>query len=420
MGYNPSRNVRGFLYICCMSYSRKCPNCKSKINYGSKLTYKRAKLKKTLCGACTNYYKNPFPFTKSEFCDLYYNQNLTVSNILIKFNYETHTIQSNGTTTISYRIFKRFKLPKRNEIVKLRKKRFVTKYYNTCPITGENSDYLVDGDYNKAYRNLVDRFKNGNFMRLGSSMKANSPNLTVNQLRLRYLLEKHTTKTICCQCVNIKEKNEMAITKDRPRTCIECVLPKERKDAKEYARKKRKSLGNEKYNEIQREYRKNLSPEKKYELYKKTQQWKSNKPNWGNKPMSQEEVICRRLLHLTIRALDTNKTTSTYVELGYTPQEFLNVVGDKQINCDLDHKIPISWFKKHTPFSIVNSLDNLQWVDSKYNRAKQNFWFDNISSDFFNVIKQHIKENKLSRFVVDSEIVYDVSYGEYKPDYVVE
>ena len=397
-------------------FSRKCPKCKSKITYNSQLTYLRAVNKNTQCGGCAKYNKNPFPFTKKEFCELYYNQNKTMEYILNLYNYNTKSYFPGQQS----RILKRFNLPQRKEVIKLRKKRFVSKYYNTCPITAETSDYLIGNDYNNAYRNLVDRFENGYFMRHGSSVKANTPNLSIQQLRLRFLLEKHTDKTICCQCVEIKNKNEMAIKNGRPRTCLECILPKEREKAKEYAKKKREELGKEEYNKLQREYRKNMSPEKKYEQYQKVLKWKSNQPNWGNKPMTSEEIICRRLLHLVIRMLGTDKECSTYDELGYGPNEFYNEFGLRPDGCDLDHKIPISWFKSGTPFSIVNSFENLQWIDSNYNRAKQNFWFDNITFDFYINVLPHIKENRLSRFIIDDDIVCDNSYGEYKPEYIIE
>lgn len=403
-----------------MNYHRRCPQCGKSITYNSKLTYDRGNKNKSLCGACANYNKNPFPFTKGDFCELYYNQNLTVSEILIKFDYQTHTIMSNGTSYISNRIFKHFKLPKRKYVINLRKKRFVTKHYNTCPITGQSTDYLENNDYAKAYRNLVDRFNNGNIMRLGSSYVANTPNLTIKQLRLRTLLEKHTNKTICCQCVKIKTKSEMSITRGLPRTCKDCVLPEERAKAKEYAKNKRDSLGKEEYNRQQREYRKTMSPEKKYEQYLRVNQWKSKQPNWGNKPMSEQERYCRRLLYLTVRMLGTEKTTSTYNELRYTPQELHNKIGPKIEGHDLDHKIPISWFIKQTPINIVNSLCNLQWVSSKYNRAKQNFWFDNITIEYFNIIKPFIKSTRINRFAFENNYVYDISFGEYIPELILE
>lgn len=403
-----------------MEYVRKCPQCKDKIWYNSKLTYVRAVNKNTICRGCSNYNTNPFPFTKSEFCEDYYNEGLTMSAILQKYNYMTNKIGKNGESGIFKKIIKRFNLPLRRDVILLRKKRFVTKNFNKCPITGETSDYLVDGNFNRAYRNLVDRFSNGCVMKKGSSLVANTPNLTIRQLRLRTLLEKYTDTTICCQCVNIKPKSNMCVTFGLLRTCKECVLPKQREKAKEYAKNKRNSLGNEEYNKKQREWRKNISPEKKYEYYIKQKEWRSNQPNWGNKPMSKEEIHWRRLLHLTVRLLGTEKTTSTYYELGYGPEELFNIVGPKKDGNDLDHKIPISWFKKRTPAKIVNSLENLQWVKSTYNRSKQDFWFDDITVDFFNLVKPYIKKIRIHRFICENDFVYDISFGKYMPELILE
>lgn len=119
-------------------------------------------------------------------------------------------------------------------------------------------------------------------------------------------------------------------------------------------------------------------------------------------------TIIRNQIRHIIESLSSKKTKGTWEELGYNKDEFkvhielqfisgmswenIGLIIDKW---SIDHKIPISWFKRETPISIVNSLENLQprwFID---NRKKWNLFSDPISSEFYSICLNYIKEDKL-------------------------
>jgi hypothetical protein len=62
------------------------------------------------------------------------------------------------------------------------------------------------------------------------------------------------------------------------------------------------------------------------------------------------------------------------------------------IDYHIDHLIPKFWFKITTPKNIINHLDNLQVIDAKYNLCKQNFWADEVCSEYFKIALPYIKK----------------------------
>ena len=78
--------------------------------------------------------------------------------------------------------------------------------------------------------------------------------------------------------------------------------------------------------------------------------------------------------------------------LGYNVDDFIKKVGSPKKNEDIDHKIPISWFKKETPISIIWNLENLQIIDSSINRSKSNHHYHPITENYKETIKE-MKDN---------------------------
>lgn len=71
-------------------------------------------------------------------------------------------------------------------------------------------------------------------------------------------------------------------------------------------------------------------------------------------------------------------------------------LGNKENNWNIDHKIPISWFKKETPFWIVNHLLNLQPIWRKNNIEKGNIYCHEVINSYFGICKNYIKEEKIN------------------------
>jgi hypothetical protein len=80
---------------------------------------------------------------------------------------------------------------------------------------------------------------------------------------------------------------------------------------------------------------------------------------------------------------------------------FTKKFGDIPKDYHIDHKIPVSWFLKHTPVNIINSLDNLQLLHKDENLKKSNRYCHNISIKFFEQIKSYISEFYIDQVICE-------------------
>ena len=87
------------------------------------------------------------------------------------------------------------------------------------------------------------------------------------------------------------------------------------------------------------------------------------------------------------------KNQSTAELLGYTIKDFMQVHGQGEENQQIDHRIPITWFKESTPISIVWHLENLQWLDSTKNKVKGNRYSDPVSDNYIEIVIPYIRED---------------------------
>lgn len=141
--------------------------------------------------------------------------------------------------------------------------------------------------------------------------------------------------------------------------------------------------------------------EKQRERYKK---W--HKENRNKNPHLH---LIRNQLKNIKELLGTEKTQPSLLELGYTPDDFkkhIELLFKENMNWgniglgkdkwNIDHKIPITWFKQNTPFYLVNNLMNLEpiwWVE---NNEKSNKYSTPIYLEYFNLIKEHILEERIN------------------------
>ncbi len=103
----------------------------------------------------------------------------------------------------------------------------------------------------------------------------------------------------------------------------------------------------------------------------------------------------RYLLKNTLKTFGNKKEDKTVQLLGYSPIElklFLESLDVNWIEFEIDHKIPITWFKPETPPNIVNDFRNLQLLKKGENSSKRNFYMDEVSEDFWYEVKKFIKE----------------------------
>jgi hypothetical protein len=90
------------------------------------------------------------------------------------------------------------------------------------------------------------------------------------------------------------------------------------------------------------------------------------------------------------------KSNRTMELLGYTAQDFVQMIGLGSDSEQIDHKIPVTWFKKDTPLNIIWDLANLQWIDIKENQSKGNRFAHPVSKEYLQLAILHIKDEYLT------------------------
>jgi hypothetical protein len=102
-----------------------------------------------------------------------------------------------------------------------------------------------------------------------------------------------------------------------------------------------------------------------------------------------------------LKRLNQSKVSSVYIMLGYDKEEFKNKFPIIPIGYDIDHCIPLSWFKEDAPISISCSLSNLQLLEHSLNVKKNNLYYDKPSDNEYviNSLK-YIKEKYLHMFKI--------------------
>ena len=102
-----------------------------------------------------------------------------------------------------------------------------------------------------------------------------------------------------------------------------------------------------------------------------------------------------------LKRLNQSKVSSVYIMLGYNKEEFKNKFPIIPTGYDIDHCIPLSWFKEDTPISISCSLNNLQLLEHSLNVKKNNLYYDKPSDNVYVINSmKYIKEKYLHMFEI--------------------
>ena len=91
-----------------------------------------------------------------------------------------------------------------------------------------------------------------------------------------------------------------------------------------------------------------------------------------------------------------DKSQRTMQLIGYTAEELVIRLGERQPGFDLDHKIPVTWFKENTPLNLIWDLNNLQWIDTKKNQSKGNRFPHPVPKEYLQLAILHIKDEYLT------------------------
>jgi hypothetical protein len=217
------------------------------------------------------------------------------------------------------------------------------------------------------------------------------------------------------------EKNIDLFSKNQ-KQCKECVKQYYQKDKEKIKLKTKNRYENNKslILDNQRQYyqenkENRINYQKQYSLENKDKIQQNNKiyyqenkdkikyraKEWiKNKYKNNEEFRIQTKLNLQIIKYlrQSQNITKLPSILGYNVNDFIKKVGSPKNNEDIDHKVPISWFEKETPISIIWSLENLQILESTINKSKSNHYTHSISDEYKQSILKYIKtkyKNKL-------------------------
>ncbi len=125
-----------------------------------------------------------------------------------------------------------------------------------------------------------------------------------------------------------------------------------------------------------------------------------------NKPVidkahSENLLRLRRSIHSIFKKWQLNKIKKSYDYLFFTKEEFLNkfpIIDKKE---DIDHKVPLSWFKKETPIGLIFDLENLQLLDRKENQTKCNYYASPISDLYYRRILSYVSEEYIEKLKIN-------------------
>jgi hypothetical protein len=119
-------------------------------------------------------------------------------------------------------------------------------------------------------------------------------------------------------------------------------------------------------------------------------------------PEGKVRARIRGILNYHLKLTNQDKTTSTSVLLGYGGKELKEHLDKQGMDWDkhqIDHKVPITWFKKDTPLDIVHDLRNLQPLTELENKRKKNYYAHPIDKGYYEVIIKWIKEKYVKNLV---------------------
>lgn len=126
---------------------------------------------------------------------------------------------------------------------------------------------------------------------------------------------------------------------------------------------------------------------------------KNKSQNFRNTPLG----LLTNRIHAMLKRFLKKKDDNSLNILGWNKQEFFERVGVPEKDFHIDHKVPVSWFDLETPLNIICSLDNLQLLYKTDNQSKSNLYSTPITKEYYNHIKDYIKE----------EFLQKITYNEY-------
>lgn len=194
----------------------------------------------------------------------------------------------------------------------------------------------------------------------------------------------------CSKCNKFKPLDLFPQSKQTKISCKSC---KSEYDKKHYLKNKERRLKqSHEYNKIKT----------------KDKAWYKRECEYMKKRRTQNPHVFRwrDVFNRTLNQVKNNKKSyTTQKHMGYSAKEFKTHIesqfkeGQNWSDVSIDHKIPITWFKKNTPIHLVNDLRNLQILTLEENISKNNYYADKISLDYYNEIITFIIDKYKNKIV---------------------
>ena len=173
--------------------------------------------------------------------------------------------------------------------------------------------------------------------------------------------------------------------------CCKCKLDK---DPSDFYNNKSSKTGKDKYCKLCRREYDNLKRPDYHKSYKRilTNDRILYMKVLRSSPVYRYYDKIRKLVARVCDYKNQPKNDNTVKLLDWTLEDLVNKLGSLEPNSHIDHKIPITWFTLDAPISIINHLDNLQYLDSHDNRSKSNRFSHPISLNYYDLILPYIKK----------------------------
>ena len=181
------------------------------------------------------------------------------------------------------------------------------------------------------------------------------------------------------------------------KVCSKCKVEKE---LTEFGKNKRLSDGHHYYckeckNTADKKFNESERGRIRRKKYRRTDKGKDNRSEYmrDDRKNNPEKHRWRGLLETTINRMGTSKSASTHELLKYSADELKTHLDNLNMNWEndhIDHKIPVTHFKKDTPPHIVNYLSNLQPLDPYTNISKGNTYTDRVDEEYYKLAKQYL------------------------------
>jgi hypothetical protein len=205
----------------------------------------------------------------------------------------------------------------------------------------------------------------------------------------------------CCTCKlekGFEEFYSSSSTSDGyQRQCKECKKLSNKPEHNRKRCKKYRQSNPEKLKEISKAWRLN-NPEYAIDYYHtKVDKQKVYdrgagyiKKRYNNDPAYKLKRKLSSQVFSYLKGIDKSKQTMQLI--GYSVEDFICKHGSGGDGYELDHKIPITWFKINTPVNVVWHLDNLQWIEAKTNKAKGNRYAHPVPESYLQIALPYIEE----------------------------